>query len=103
MVHNVNDNTCSSTDEEELFIGMVKADGYVNADEWSAQLKINGKNLNFKLDTGADCNVIRRKCLSILDQTKSYGNVNLSCLPKAKGKCLSKAKSFLTTKESVTC
>ena len=37
---------------------MVKADKYVNADEWSGQLKINAKNVNFKLDTGANCNVI---------------------------------------------
>ena len=57
-VHCVNDDASSSYDEEELFIGMVKADKYMNADEWSAQLKINGKNLKFKLDTGADCNVI---------------------------------------------
>ena len=30
----------------------------MNADEWSAQLRISGKNLKFKLDTGADCSVI---------------------------------------------
>ena len=40
-VHYLNDDASSSTFEEELFIGMVTADKYVNADEWPAQLKIN--------------------------------------------------------------
>ena len=47
-VHYINDDTSSSTDGEELFIGMVKANQYVNTNEWSTQLKINGNNLKFK-------------------------------------------------------
>ena len=60
-VYYVNDDSESSgSDGDELFIGMVKADQNTDADEWSAKLKINGKNLKFKLDTGVDCNVISK-------------------------------------------
>ena len=60
-IYYVNDDSESSgSDGDELFIGMVKADQNTDTDEWSAKLKINGKNLKFKLDTGADCNVISK-------------------------------------------
>ncbi len=44
----------SSSDENELFIGeIMKTTG---EDVLIANLKVNGKNVNFKIDTGAQCN-----------------------------------------------
>jgi hypothetical protein len=46
----------SSSDENELFIGeIMKTTG---EDVLIANLKVNGKNVNFKIDTGAQCNVL---------------------------------------------
>ena len=92
-VYYVNDDSESSgSDGDELFIGMVKADQNTDADEWSAKLKINGKNLKFKLDTGVDCSVISKALFEKLDQMKSLRNVKQSCLPTTKSKLLSRAK-----------
>ena len=47
---------------------MVRADQNTDADEWSAKLKINGKNLKFKPETRVDCNVISK---TLLEQIRS--------------------------------
>ena len=50
----------SSTDEsEEMFIGAINNEG--KASQWNANITINGKITSFKIDTGAQCNVISQK------------------------------------------
>ena len=37
--------------------------------DWSVTLGMNGTDVNFKIDTGAQCNVIPKRLLSNLSQT----------------------------------
>ena len=60
FVMHYDDSESSCCDGDELFIDMVKGDQNTEVYEVSAMSKINGKNVKFKLDTGADCNVISR-------------------------------------------
>ncbi|KAL2090027.1 hypothetical protein ACEWY4_014715 [Coilia grayii] len=45
----------SDSDLEEMYVDMVKAN---NGDDWEVDLVINDKKVRFKIDTGAQCNVI---------------------------------------------
>ena len=47
-----------STDPTELFVGMVKADHDTRDERWSQNLRVEGKTISFKLDTGSDGNII---------------------------------------------
>ena len=47
-----------STDPTELFVGMVKADHDTRDERWSQNLRVAGRTISFKLDTGSDVNII---------------------------------------------
>lgn len=50
-----------STDEDDdMFIAVVH-DNRPGTKDWQASFKINGRQVSFKIDTGAQCNVISRK------------------------------------------
>ncbi|XP_060083465.1 uncharacterized protein LOC132563689 [Ylistrum balloti] len=53
-------------DTEDLFIGTVQVDkvsteSVTNNDEWFVNLRLKNKSVKFKIDTGAQCNVISKK------------------------------------------
>ncbi|XP_060080411.1 uncharacterized protein K02A2.6-like [Ylistrum balloti] len=53
-------------DTEDLFIGTVRVDkvsteSVTNNDEWFVNLRLKNKSVKFKIDTGAQCNVISKK------------------------------------------
>ena len=52
---------------EELFIGQVQKDGHDN--EWTAILHVNDNKVQFKLDTGAQANVIPKHVFNSLKGT----------------------------------
>ncbi|CAB4014143.1 Hypothetical predicted protein, partial [Paramuricea clavata] len=82
----------SSTEEDELFIGEITTTTAKNV--LITNLKVNGKNVNFKIDTGAQCNVlpeeifdgIKQKPQLIAAGTKltAYGGAQVP----VKGKCV---------------
>ena len=82
----------SSTEEDELFIGEITTTTAKNV--LITNLKVNGKNVNFKIDTGAQCNVlpeeifdgIKQKPQLIATGTKltAYGAAQVP----VKGKCV---------------
>lgn len=84
----------SSTEEDELFIGEITSTTAENV--LITNLKVNGKSVNFKIDTGAQCNVlpeeifdgIKQKPKLIATGTKltAYGGAQVS----VKGKCVLK-------------
>lgn len=43
----------SESDPDKMYVDMVKAN-----EDWEVDLKINNKEVRFKIDTGAQCNVI---------------------------------------------
>ena len=47
-----------STDPTELFVGMVKAGHDTRDERWSQNLRVEGRSISFKLDTGSDVNII---------------------------------------------
>ena len=47
-----------STDPTVLFVGMVKADHDTRDERWSQNLRVEGRTISFKLDTGSDVNII---------------------------------------------
>ena len=46
------------SDPAELFVGMVKAGHDTRDGRWSQNLRVDGKTIAFKLDTGSDVNII---------------------------------------------
>jgi hypothetical protein len=55
----------SSTEEDELFIGEITTTTAKNV--LITNLKVNGKNVNFKIDTGAQCNVLPEEIFDGMD------------------------------------
>ncbi|VDI80510.1 Hypothetical predicted protein [Mytilus galloprovincialis] len=47
--------------EDELFIGTVSVDSVQQCEEWKESMSINNKSVVFKLDTGAQANIISEK------------------------------------------
>ena len=43
-----------STDPTDLFVGMVKAGHATRDEKWSQNLRVDGRTVDFKLDTGSD-------------------------------------------------
>lgn len=58
----------SAEEERSLFIGQVQHAPKEGIEEWTETLYINGKGVEFKLDTGAQCNIIPK---SIYDRISS--------------------------------
>lgn len=63
------------SDSDEMFIGTVEMSGMDavgnskgDTDRWSEVLLINEKKVTFRIDTGADCNVMSAKTLKTLNQ-----------------------------------
>lgn len=52
-----------------LFVGVVQTQ--TQRDEWTAELKIAGKSVKFKLDTGAQANVIPYSLVQRLGKNKA--------------------------------
>ena len=52
---------------EELFIGQVQKNGH--DDEWTATLQVNDNKVQFKLDTGAQANLIPKHVFNSLKGT----------------------------------
>ena len=46
------------SDPAELFVGMVKSGHDTRDGRWSQNLRVDGKTIDFKLDTGSDVNII---------------------------------------------
>ena len=47
-----------SDSEDEMFIGTIDTDAKKKVKEWKVDLKINRRKATFKIDTGAQCNVM---------------------------------------------
>ena len=66
-----------NTTDKSLFIGEVHAVEHDNADELYVNLKINGTYLKFKVDTGAQCNVIPRSDLDQIDKSAKISSTSV--------------------------
>ena len=66
--------TVDSNDTGGLFIGTVIVSGIDN-NEWHTALKVNERDITYKLDTGADANVlpldVYRRVLSDVPMTRT--------------------------------
>ena len=67
--------TVDSNDTGGLFIGTVIVSG-IDSNEWHTALKVNERDITYKLDTGADANVLPldayRRVLSDVPMTRTY-------------------------------
>ena len=50
---------CSGDDESDKFVAVIHNDTEVK--DWKVSMKLNGYCTTFKLDSGAQCNVISKK------------------------------------------
>ncbi|KAF2886963.1 hypothetical protein ILUMI_19210 [Ignelater luminosus] len=71
-------NDSSNTDNEELFISSIELDNvnYVNEVVWEELVFINNKPVNFKLDSGAMCNVLPYDVIKNLERENSIKSTN---------------------------
>ena len=82
----------SSTEEGELFIGEITTTTAKNV--LITNLKVNGKNVNFKIDTGAQCNVLPEEIFDGIKQkpqliaTGTKLTVHGGAQVPVKGKCV---------------
>jgi hypothetical protein len=59
---------------DELFIGTVSIDSVQQSEDWKESVTINQKSIMFKLDTGAQANIISDKSSSQLSSNvKEHG------------------------------
>ena len=66
-VHEINDFKDSSEDEsDEFFVYTVEDPKADKADEWFTHLKTNGTEIQYKLDTGSQVNIITEQLLNKL-------------------------------------
>ncbi|CAG2201421.1 unnamed protein product [Mytilus edulis] len=66
--------------EDELFIGTVSVDSIQQCEEWKESMSINKQSVVFKLDTGAQANIISEKLfrkLSLPDNRTEKTNIKL--------------------------
>ncbi|VDI61901.1 Hypothetical predicted protein [Mytilus galloprovincialis] len=66
--------------EDELFIGTVSVDSVQQCEEWKESMSINNQSVVFKLDTGAQANIISEKLfrkLSLPDNRTEKTNIKL--------------------------
>ena len=57
-VHGIKQDS-SDEDEGDMFVAVIEND--TDAKDWKATVKLNGHSTTFKLDTGAQCNVISKQ------------------------------------------
>lgn len=48
----------SDSDDEHVFLGNINEVNDVNSDDWHTELLVDGKNVRFRIDTGADVTVV---------------------------------------------
>ena len=48
----------SDSDEEHVFLGSIHEINSMNSDDWHTELLVDGKNVRFRIDTGADVTVV---------------------------------------------
>ena len=97
--------TVDSNDTSELFIGTVFVGG-IDRNEWHTMLKVNERDITFKLDTGADANVlpldVYQQVLSDVPMTRTdtiltaFGNSKIR--PEGEVKLEVKCQETSTTK-----
>ncbi|KAJ8048052.1 hypothetical protein HOLleu_00217 [Holothuria leucospilota] len=107
-VQEIKDENSSDDTEEDFFIDVVhmindgfKADGN---HEWKVHLKLKGMKLPFKIDTGADANIISksvyRKCAKDVAlyktsiKLKTYSGEKIPVLGRCKIRCILKGKAY---------
>ena len=77
-----------SDSETEFYVDMVKAN---NDEDWEVNLKISGRKVRFKIDTGAQCNVIpesiHRDICDKLERSKAKLVTYAGHCLRPKGKC----------------
>lgn len=89
-------NTNNSTDDE-LFINVIGKTDINENKVWVENIKIGNKIVKFKLDSGADINVLPNETFQLLGHTnlekieakiQAYGGATLETVGKAKFKCI---------------
>ncbi|KAJ8031349.1 hypothetical protein HOLleu_28054 [Holothuria leucospilota] len=107
-VQEIKDENSSDDTEEDFFIDVVhmindgfKADGN---HEWKVHLKLKGMKLPFKIDTGADANIISKsvyqKCAKDVSlyktsiKLKTYSGEKITVLGRCKLRCILKGKAY---------
>ena len=58
----------TDSESDDFFIGAINAQD--ENKEWTTSLKIDNKNVKFKIDTGAECNVMSKKTYEDLTKTR---------------------------------
>ncbi|KAF2885244.1 hypothetical protein ILUMI_20910 [Ignelater luminosus] len=78
----------SSTDNEEIFMSSIELDNvnYVNEVVWEELVFINNKPVNFKLDSGAMCNVLPYDVVKNLERENSIKSSNKTIIAYGENK-----------------
>ena len=71
-VYSIAHDTCETA--EDLFIGMIRC-ATTTAPEWKVSILVNQQRTSFKIDTGAQCNVISKSRLSSVPLQKSHARL----------------------------
>ncbi|KAF2890268.1 hypothetical protein ILUMI_15905 [Ignelater luminosus] len=81
-------NDSSSTDNEEIFMSSIELDNvnYVNEVVWEELAFINNKPVNFKLDSGAMCNVLPYDVVKNLERENSNKSSNKTIIAYGENK-----------------
>ena len=112
-VHGIEQDSDSPEDESDMYVSVMESD--TNEKDWKTTLKLNGHRTTFKLDTGAQCNVISKQTydrISTRPLTKSkakvvtFGGHKLKACGKTSIECEHKRKftvlEFEVVKQEVT-
>ena len=88
-VHGIEQDSDSPEDESDMYVSVIESD----TNDWKTTLKLNGHCTTFKLDTGAQCNVISKQ---------TYDRISTRPLTKSKAKLVT-FKLKACGKTSIEC
>lgn len=93
-------NRSDSESDDSFFIGAIHDQVQDEDKEWTTSLKINSKDVKFKIDTGAECNVISKKTYEKLSKTRlEKSRVKLGAFGGQKLKTMGKFTTICTHRE----
>ena len=88
----------ADSESDDFFIGAINAQD--ENKEWTTSLKIDNKNVKFKIDTGAECNVISKKTYEEVTKTRlEKSRVQLGAFGGEKLKTIGKFSTVCTYQE----
>ena len=94
-----------SDSEDEMFIGTIDTDAKEKVKEWKVDLKINSRKATFKIDMGAQCNVMllslyKQVTKEKVQRSTTKPTLGIKCKPSAKTPSSSNTKTSSTLPNS---